>query len=149
MDKAEAKEPDSSSLVSSGTEDTIQAVPAPATAPQNLNKNQTLDIHTITALIGRENVDVSLGDLGLHHEAVNDVLNIYAVIRQLETEKTDEMEEDIAEERIQEDVDIGKNAIFRFDKKWVFLVHNQVLTERSYPQVTNKLREDMRVSYPH
>ena len=113
--------------MSSSNEETLPNVQPTAASPQNLTTHQTLDIHTITALIGRDNLDVSLGDLGLHHEAHDDVLNIYAVIRQLELENT--KEEDVAEQMVEEELDIGKNAVFRFGKRWVFLNHIMQLTE--------------------
>lgn len=93
------------------TEDTVQAPAPPSPTP-----NQTLDISTVTALIGRDNLDVSLGDLGLQHETVDEILNIYAVVRQLGTEKRNEED---SEEEIEVAIDIGKNVIFRFDEKWV------------------------------
>jgi hypothetical protein len=44
----------------------------------------TIDLHTKTALIGREDVDVSLGFLRLQDEEIGGCIDIYAVPRILE-----------------------------------------------------------------
>ena len=44
----------------------------------------TLDLHTVTALVGREDLDVTLEKLRLLEEAKNGVLDLYAVIRQVD-----------------------------------------------------------------
>ena len=51
------------------------------------NASVTLDLHTKTALIGREDLDVSLEFLRLHEESIDGYIDIYAVTRILEKEK--------------------------------------------------------------
>jgi hypothetical protein len=65
----------------------------------------TLDLHTSTALIGRDDLEITLGRLGLQHEAIDGIVNIYAVVRPIDNTKST--------------VDIGKDAVFRFEKSWV------------------------------
>jgi hypothetical protein len=43
----------------------------------------TLDLHTNTALIGREDLDVTLSELHLEEEIVGGVVDIYAVLRKI------------------------------------------------------------------
>ena len=44
-----------------------------------------LDLHTKTAMIGREDSSVTLDALRLHEEAIDRVVDLYVVIREAET----------------------------------------------------------------
>ena len=56
-----------------------------AVSSSSPNGSVTLDLHTKTALIGREDLDVSLEFLRLHEESIDGYIDLYAVTRSLET----------------------------------------------------------------
>ena len=69
---------------------------------------ESLDLHTATALIGRNDIDITIGQLGLQHDAkeTDGVVGIYAVVR-------------VAERTQSQSRGIGKDAVFRFSDRWV------------------------------
>src|SRR5947207_1461782 len=75
-----------------------------------LEEPKTLDLHTGTALIGREDQDITLESLHLRQEAVNGTLDLYVVIRLLDSSRA-------VRTHLQNDV--GLSEIYRFANHWV------------------------------
>jgi hypothetical protein len=98
------------SAASTNTEKTSTETPPSAAVSLQLEP-KTIDLHTTCALIGRDELDITLEQLGLQHETVGGVLDLYAVIRPLPN-KSDHLGK-------AEDEYIGKDAAFRADKSWV------------------------------
>lgn len=71
--------------------------------PPEPDETQTLDLHTKTALIATNNLNITLQELGFREEAIDDCVDIYAVAREVETFR----EED------------GMFSVYRYKKCWV------------------------------
>ena len=89
------------------------SVPVPVVAQPLEN---TLDLHTDASLIGTESLDISLKDLRIGEEAVNGILNLYAVIRRPDSGGSHQ---------------VGLTQVYRFAKCWVQHICNQGLIYRN------------------
>ena len=72
--------------------------------------NMALDLYTSTALIGRDDLDITLENLLLQQEAVRGTLTLYAVLRPIGNDGA------VSTNGLN---DIGANEIFRFSNHWV------------------------------
>ena len=84
----------------------IEAIPAHVPRAEAVAVNvaePTLDLHTNSALIGTEALDVTLRDLGIAEEAVNGIVELYAVVRR----------------PINDGNQVGLNQVYRISGCWV------------------------------
>jgi hypothetical protein len=80
---------------------------SPPAASGSSSDSVILDLHTKIALIGRIDLDVTLGFLRLEEESVNGYIDLYVVDRDLSSESGSASE-------------IGKDSLYRFKDSWVF-----------------------------
>lgn len=78
--------------------------------PSTYNNPKMLDLSTESSLIGTGNLAISLKELCLHQHAVDGVVTLYAVFRNLGTDPHTWKR-------------VGKEAIFSFNKSWVCNPH--------------------------
>jgi hypothetical protein len=101
----------------------------PIAGPSNTDI-MTLDLHTSTMLIARDDLDITLRQLGLQHEAIDGVVDIYAVVRPVDGANSA--------------ADIGKDAVFRFEKSWVCRYRRTLTSSNYHLRVKSKLLIRMR-----
>ena len=87
----------------------IEAILKPAAVQNSAQELITLDLHTITGLIGRRDLDVTLASLRLDEEEVNGYIDIYAVCRVLERGAPNFV--DLPE--------MGRDSLFKLSASWV------------------------------